>query len=100
MIIFKDSPGEQRVTRKEYEVIEGSEEGTVINEEEWDNKFVPGGQIFMSILIWTLSPESPKEIVRGCLRCGESNTRTIAGGGLKWYVFIQLFCWYQMPTNR
>lgn len=82
-VMFKNLPGENRVTKNEYEITENSG-GTLIQEIDWDTKVFPGARIATGILIRAVAAKPTA--VHECPRCRSSNAgATLDRGELKWY---------------
>lgn len=99
-MMFKDHPGQQRVARNEYEIVDAS--GSIIEETEWESEVTPGARISMGIIIPipTRRPTIAGSRATACPRCNTGNLGAVAERGvIRWFVShfaVGFFSAYQL----
>jgi hypothetical protein len=83
---FKDKPGEERVFRKQYLIVDSKSKDAVVTEQEWSQLVFPGSHLAMSILIERLrstiaANKCPKSDCTGTGQLLDARS-----GFLSWYV--------------
>lgn len=63
---FKRLPGEQRIIRGDYHILNASSNGSVIDREDWETSVFPGQKIKMSIVITEILFPSETCPRKGC----------------------------------
>lgn len=90
--MFSDHPGQQRIARNEYEIVDAG--GRIIEEPEWESEVTPGARISMGIVIPipTRRPTIAGPLATACPRCNTGNPGAVSVRGvINW--FVSLRCW-------
>jgi phage FluMu protein Com len=83
LVLFKNTPGRNKVHRKEYE-LQDEFGDSLVEAQTWQRKALPGAVITMSVLLQLSSKSS--ESSRSCPRCRTVNHQPTSSRMIQWYV--------------